>query len=75
MRDTRPVHMGTYEINKKHTDTEINILKSDIKDLRYSMNRLTNKMANDAVTSRRRAIGLLIISIINALAISLILIL
>lgn len=75
MKDTRPVHMGTYEINKKHVENQINMLKLDIKDLTISTNRINNRLAAEEKKVRTLTRGWVVLFIINVLAIFLTLIL
>ena len=76
MKDTRSVHMGTYEVNKKHTDKQISILNTDVKLLASNLNRVHNELAIQRIKIKRTTRILIGICVINALlAISLTLIL
>jgi len=69
MKDTRPVHMGTYEVNKKHVENQLSMLKLDTKDLTKSVNRLNNGLADQESKVRTLTRGWVVLFIINVLAI------
>jgi len=69
MRDTRAVHMGTYEINKKHVENQISMLKVDIKNLTLNINRLNNRLADQEKKVSTLTKGWVVLLIINVLAI------
>ena len=69
MKDTRPVHMGTYEINKKHVENQISMLKVDIKNLTLNANRLNNRVADQEKKISTLTKGWVALLIINVLAI------
>jgi hypothetical protein len=69
MKDTRPVHMGTYEINKKHVENQISMLKVDIKNLTLNANRLNNRVADQEKKISTLTKGWVVLLIINVLAI------
>lgn len=75
MKDTRPVHMGTYEVNKKYVENQLSMLKLDTKDLTKSVNRLNNRLADQESKVRTLTRGWVVLFIINVLAIFLTLIL
>ncbi|NDG32376.1 hypothetical protein EB118_20155 [bacterium] len=43
MKDTRPVHMGTFELQKKHTNAEIDKIKQDVIVHQRCLNSLYNR--------------------------------
>ncbi|NDD82655.1 hypothetical protein EBZ38_00020 [bacterium] len=44
MKDTRPVHMGTFELQKKHTNAEIDKIKQDVIVHQRCLNSLYNRV-------------------------------
>lgn len=75
MKDTRPVHMGTYEVNKKYVENQLSMLKLDVKDLTISTNRINNRLAAEEKKVSTLTKGWVVLLIINTLAIFLTLIL
>lgn len=45
MKDTRPVHMGTFEQYRRHSNNEMEMLKKDVVSMQKSINGLHNKNA------------------------------
>jgi hypothetical protein len=45
MKDTRPVHMGTFEQYRRHSNTEMEMLKKDTVSMQKSINGLYNRTA------------------------------
>jgi hypothetical protein len=45
MKDTRPVHMGTFEQYRRHANTEMEMLKKDTVSMQKSINGLYNRTA------------------------------
>jgi len=45
MKDTRPVHMGTFEQYRRHSSNEMEMLKKDVVSMQKSINGLYNKNA------------------------------
>lgn len=65
MKDTRPVHMGTFEMHRKSVNQQLDVYKHDIATQQKSINALYNRIA----ATERRIKGLIVIGIVTIISI------